>query len=138
MKCWEAMKALEEGKKVRQKNWHEGMYSFLDSVDLWVVDNGSQWPKKKSMMGEAVFSEWELYEEPEQLLSFAEVVNGLKKGKRFRRKNWEQWAILGCGPTQIIPGHLRTENQHGQPCPLWIEDFEANDWVEVKDCKETR
>lgn len=116
MKFWEAMKALDEGKRVREKDWGVGAYwSFKSSgsiyatiTDIFVLSS----------------TEWELYEEPEKTLAFAEVVKGLKEGKIFKRKSW---------PSKINPICMG-ELSHSVVCDglFIIEDFEANDWVEVK------
>lgn len=56
MKFWKAMKALEEGKKVRSKDWPQ-----------------TQWVAKRDMaetFGRSSVDEWELYEEPTLLSDF--------------------------------------------------------------------
>ena len=60
MKFWEAMKALEEGKKVRKKTWNEDCYLTIKNnhfVDEWDDD-------------EITFSldgDWEIYEEKKEV-----------------------------------------------------------------------
>lgn len=102
MKFSAAMKALEEGKKVRCHRWgRDGHIDKHSDVSIHCYERDG---------------EWELYEEPEKLLSFAEVVVGLKEGKKFRRKHWTAWVGL----------------EHLDVLRFSIEDFEATDWIEVK------
>lgn len=75
MRFDEAMKALEEGKKVRSVDWGSSFWIKVDACDSYhrMID------LTKSL----VDSEWELYEEPEKLLSWTEVEEGLENGKYF-------------------------------------------------------
>lgn len=126
MKFWEAMKALEEGKRVRCIGWI-GLNSFC-SKNLTCGEDAN-----RMLLHHGWLLEWELYEKPEQTLSFAEVVKGLKEGKIFRRKGWsDRDAIIESTSCKFYPSTKRINNQHGDLCPLWLEDFEANDWVEVR------
>lgn len=124
MKFWEAMRALEEGKKVYCTTWKCGYICKSENY---------QW--KVCSLAADIDEEWELYEEPEKLLTFSEVVKGLKEGKRFRRKGWvgqphlwimledrensERFLIFECGLTSNI-------------YKFTMFDFEATDWVEVR------
>lgn len=117
MKFWEAMKALEEGKKVRSKEWAQ-----------------TQWVEKKDMadmFGRSSVDEWELYEEPKHLFTFMQVLPMLRAGRRFRRDN-ETWTtdgyiyMFGSDPEGFLHNHLNVL------CVLTLADFEATDWVEVK------
>lgn len=119
MKFWEAMKALEEGKKVRCAQWPNNCYDSQSGNNVpYSCYSLSHWSQES----------WELYEEPELLLTFAEVVKGLKEGKRFRRERWVPIAyiVAGSWPSRAV---LLCE---GSPINLALEDFEACDWVEVK------
>lgn len=106
MKFSAAMKALEEGKKVRQVIWDE---------ECWIDKRGDNVSAKHELINHNL-KEWELYEEPEKLLSFAEMIQGLKYEKKFRRKHWTAWVGL----------------EHLDVLRFSIEDFEATDWIEVK------
>lgn len=123
MRFSEAMKALEEGKRVRPKYWHKDCFLCRGS-DGTIVDAA-----KSSMfcIEEWSLMEWELYEEPEKTYTFMEVVQGLKEGKRFKRKDWGDWFLAYSQCTYI-------EGKGIPPCfaPFTIENFEANDWIEVK------
>lgn len=116
MKFHEAMKHLEEGKSVRVKNWPlKDFWSFRQKGNLWVTI---------SDLFVLSYKEWELYEEPKQTLTFAQVVETLKQGKRFRRKNWEKgYEIRSCNG-RIMCGLSEWISS--------VEDFESTDWIEVK------
>ena len=117
MKFWEAMKAIEEGKKVRSKDWPQTQWvakgDMADTFDRSSVD------------------EWELYEEPEQLFTFMQVLPMLRAGRKFRRNN-KTWIIdgyiymFGNDPEGFLHNHLNFL------CALTLADFEATDWVEVR------
>jgi hypothetical protein len=63
MKIWEALKALEEGKKIRCIDWEEGEYYFRSGVNILneklniLVD----------MSAENINGVWELYEEKPEI-----------------------------------------------------------------------
>lgn len=118
MKFWEAMKALEEGKKVRKKRWEKD--AFLPTRRNL---DGSEWIILATI---GLNEDWELYEEPEQTYSFMEVVKGLKEGKEFRRKSWpnKEYSIK-----LFVPGIMNSKT--ASACYLYPEDFEASDWVEI-------
>lgn len=59
----EALKALNEGKKIRKKWWHAGDYIWLDEKNTLKNKNGSE----VSVAVDFDFmtkNEWEIYEEP--------------------------------------------------------------------------
>lgn len=60
MKGWEALKALEEGKKIRLSTWCKGSYTF---------ERGNMIVHNKSFdffMDAFLLDDWEIYEEPEE------------------------------------------------------------------------
>lgn len=119
MKFWEAMKDLEEGKMVKCKHWPEQCFMHPSQQSQCEYTGIIAW---KDINGE-----WELCEEPEQTLSFAEVVKGLKEGKKFRRTSWDVYSVLTIHPSGVID-FTDTNEWGARP-----EDFEATDWVEVKE-----
>ncbi len=127
VKFWEAMKALEEGNKVRACAW-----AHQDWIDIGGFSRGyplDDLDFKSCLMD---FPNWELYEESQKMLSFAEVVKGLKEGKKFRRIAWKNpYDHVGSTSCTYFPSQKRINNQYGELCPLWLEDFEATDWIEV-------
>lgn len=61
MKFSEAMKLLEEGKKVRLVEWNKGEYIYLDNEGCLLNDNGSDYEPYK------ITGDWEEYiEETEE------------------------------------------------------------------------
>lgn len=125
MKFWEAMRELEAGKSVRLKEWPSTAYwSFKQSGQLWmgIVD-----------LFILASKEWELYEEPQRTLSFMEVVQGLKEGKRFKRPKWPNEMSFGTSryTIQSKDRPARINLYGGEPWDLTVEDFEATDWIEV-------
>lgn len=166
MKFWEAMRALEEGKKVRfvvpenpdhtkvfcYFNW-EGIFDtnwelceepeklskeedFVNSLALLPRGQGSIITIEADMdlLKVTELLNEKMREKNEKQLTFAEVVKGLKEGKRFKRKDWGvqyihlstfSHCIFRCAP---VP-------EKSDYCMNWmssIEDFEATDWVEVR------
>ena len=59
MKFWEAMKAMEEGKKVRKKIWDEDCY--LTIKNNYIVD---KWDDDKITF--SLDGDWEIYEEKKE------------------------------------------------------------------------
>jgi len=119
MKFWEAVKALQEGKKVRGVQWTVGLYintisySDGDSVDFL-------------SLREALGIEWELYEEAVKTYSFAEIVPFIKARKRVKRLSSKQTVYFedSVGKILVYP--------FGHAWVCKIEDFEATDWIIVE------
>lgn len=117
MEFWEAMKAFREGKYIRKKNWHKDFY--------WSLKNISETYICFSDFVTLSSDDWELYEEPDQTYSLAEVLKGLRQGKKFVRKGrGSDMALFIAGP-EIFP-----RTKYGVET-LTMEDLEANDWIEV-------
>lgn len=123
MKFWEAMKALEEGKKVRRKDW--------DS-HLWIAKKSRQCLGRECviyyMSPENYEYEWEIFPEPEKIYNFQEIILKAKKdGIHFKRRNhcelyhWHHW----CSEWQTI----RHVSELGDASAFLLEDIEATDWI---------
>lgn len=58
LKTWEAIKALEEGKKVRKNSWEMKEYIYLDKYGNIIQENGSDYEL------DCIYKEdeWEIYE----------------------------------------------------------------------------
>ena len=56
MKFWEAMKEMQNGKKVRKKTWDENCYLIMK--DNYIVD---EWDDDKITF--SLDGDWEIYEE---------------------------------------------------------------------------
>lgn len=71
MKTWEALKAADEGKKIRRKCWADGVYSFKDEKArfgkpaLWRTFGRNFGNVSLEYLGwDAIFADdWEIYEE---------------------------------------------------------------------------
>lgn len=120
MKFWEAMKAMEDGKKVTWSGFNNGTY--IDKSNIGFLCLGDFYLK------DLIGNEWELYEEPVQMFSFAEVVNGMKQGKKYKRKDWQ---LKYHFVIQVHDNHFF--DQHGDQFYLNISHVEATDWIEVKE-----
>lgn len=119
MKFWEAIKALQEGHPVRAKWWHKDNFVTLDTIENCHWFGPIHWR-------DAV-DDWEVYEEAVQLLSFQEMVKGMKEGKRFARRNWLQKAFVFLSGEAVF-----FQSEEGDLLAWTIDDFEMNDWIEVK------
>ena len=58
MKFWEAMKLMEEGKKVRRKTWLENEYIYLDEYNI-IMDEKDEPLETMHYIGQ---NDWEIYE----------------------------------------------------------------------------
>lgn len=74
MKTWEALKAADEGKKIRQRFWGEGMYSFKKDSRFGVCKSmlATHYPGEDydedfgDLNWDEIFADdWEIYEEEE-------------------------------------------------------------------------
>ena len=115
MKFWEAMKAVEEGKNVRCKEWKEMESMWLHSA---IVGK-----KRLDNLWSFINKEWEVCDET-KYVGIQEVVEGLKSEKKFSRKTWEITRHDYRPSLKFLGGS--SENI------LSIEDFFATDWYEVK------
>ena len=77
MKFWEAMKAMQEGKKVRKKIWNEDCY--LTIKNNYIVD---EWDDDKITF--SLDGDWEIYEEKKEVdTRFKEFYHYLKDENGF-------------------------------------------------------
>lgn len=122
MKFWEAMKAIEEGKKVRliDRSVDSSIYSE-DNISYALAECSARW------IDILIHYEWELYEKPQKTYTFMEVIRGLKEGKKFKRPTWKETNFFWSNHS-ILVNEL---NEIGHF--LIFDDFEATDWIEVKD-----
>ena len=68
MKLWEAMKALEEGKKVRRVDWESYEYIYIDSYNEVINNYGS---KADNKILDNIYVKWEIYKDKsDRILSF--------------------------------------------------------------------
>lgn len=79
MKFWEAMKCLEEGKKVRKKIWHKDGY--LTIKNNHIVD---EWDDDEIVSTFSLDGEWEIYEPKKEVdEKFKELYHYLKDENGF-------------------------------------------------------
>ena len=64
MKLWEAMKALESGKKVRRIDWAPDEYIYLDIYHEVINNNGG--PADKYLL-DNIHMTWEIYKDKDDL-----------------------------------------------------------------------
>lgn len=114
MKFWEAMKALEEGKKVRNINWDKEGFIYLDEYS--VCDENNFDVDDSVIDGYFVTSEWEIYKEPVKTYTFLEMIEQVKFGKSAYRKDW-------------LVTRRAISKDVGD---FSIEDTEAKDWIVVE------
>ena len=113
MTFWEAMREMQEnGKKVRCETWHPECY-FEKYIVIYTFDRSD------------LEHDWEEYQEPEKLLSFSEMVKGLREGKKFARKSWASELAIFVMGNEIYP-----RSAYGIQ-NLKMEDFESTVWFEV-------
>lgn len=128
MKFWEAMKALEEGKKVRCKDF-EILNLYIYKYD----DNGitySEGPGTCDLFW-SFFKDWEIYEKPPITHSFSSIVRLAKEGKikKFRRQSWDdqRYSYFWCDDYKTV---MVACELPGAAC-FRLQDFDALDWIAV-------
>lgn len=107
MRLSEAIKCLEEGKKVRKTDWINTCYLHLVGKRLMDEEGGYY-----DLYSNCFYYDWEIYEEPEKTYSFMEAVQLVKEGKTVTRRDY-----VGC---KLRESHFYINK---------IEDIEANDWI---------
>lgn len=65
MKLWEAMKALEDGKKVRRIDWAPNEYIYIDSYNEVINNYGASADKE---ILDNIYMTWEIYKDFNDLL----------------------------------------------------------------------
>lgn len=68
MKFWEAMKALNEGKKVRNTDWAHESHIFIFKEPKLVDENYEDYKMEidASEIADDEYNVWEIYEEPKE------------------------------------------------------------------------
>jgi hypothetical protein len=120
MKFGEAMKALEEGKRIRRSVWMTSHNHFVksDEIQLFLDDLHAD--------------DWEVLQEPPKMMNFTQVVEGLKQGKKFKRQVWHENVFLMQKDGWAIYLWFGEEQNDYKPAIQWfIQDLEATDWIEV-------
>lgn len=127
MKFWEAIKALEDGNKIRCKDWPGGYYLY---AQLNVYDERILVDEECRAIFSAIHvdKEWEIYQDPVKTYSFMESMELLKEGKKVKRKEWHS------GWLTIERSCICHQDEYMDPAPrhFYLKDIEASDWVVVE------
>ena len=87
MKFWEAMKSLEEGKKVRNKRWVTGCYIYKEDIKYFTADGNLFCDFVRSIEGE-----WEIYEEKKPVdEDFKKLYSYLKNEDGFVNNQYSEF-----------------------------------------------
>ena len=135
MKFWEAMKHLEEGKKVRCVKWGKNGNIHIKlpiGRPIELLDESGCSTQLLISSSHHLFEEWELYEEPVKTYSFQEIIPFLKEGKKVKRKNWGiSWSLHRTINSDWI---IRKDIIEDFNLPnICLQNLEATDWVVVDD-----
>lgn len=131
MKFWEALKHIQEGKKVRVKDWNDDWYVYKSPSGKCIIDEEGK--PVHLTYEDSLCVEWELYEEPEKTYTWMEVVEGLKEGKVFARKKFKSSTIRSFRTLSPFGRIIRPTNHRDHPPDILLEDYQATDWIEVKE-----
>lgn len=94
MKFWEAMKAMEEGKKVRNEKWTKDQYLYL-SISNEILDEKGR-DVGINYIGIAG-SNWEIYEEKKPVdPKFKELYQYLKEENGFTNSQYGEFIQDNC------------------------------------------
>jgi len=132
MQLWEAIKVLQEGKKVRLKHWTPNEFIHLNSNRLIIDEKGDRFSLGPFNHNFEFDREWEIYEEPEEkTYTFMEAFNLLRNRNRIKRKKWgdSQLTIYSQYDKAIFQTNL--DGRFIQFYPVNFEDMDATDWVVV-------
>ena len=106
MRFWEAMKALEEGKKVRVKDWDEDHFIHLDATQFMINNLGVA----AAIPPTSINKNWELFEEPQE------------------PEKLYLWIFKGSDSNWHVDNRLRSKEKYGKHIPTaqvldgpWIE-----------------
>lgn len=125
MKFWEAMREMQEnGEKVRLKGWPSFTYMYLKNGELLLYQD------ERSVSGDLpglITQVWDLYAEPKRTYTWVDVVKGWKEGKIYTRLSSNQeWRFYDEELNCIV-------DEDNVEAAFSIDDFEATDWIEVKE-----
>ena len=114
MNFYEALKDINNGFKVKRPFHKSGNTDFAPSNITLDDINATDWERENF----------------QPTMGFDEVLKGLKEGKKYRRMNWSNEdyhiKIHDINGLHLIVCGTNT------PATLYLHDFEAKDWVEVK------
>lgn len=86
MKFWEAMKELQEGKKVKKVKWY-GSYIYYDRESKQFIDSSGE-TYDITYLDES--EEWELYEDNRKSINSNALKKIYKAFKEFAEEDWNE------------------------------------------------
>ena len=102
MKFWEAMKSLEEGKKVRHISWYDAHYLYIDNCGIVRHSIGGEEYKEVVDM----HSEWELYDDrkevPKIFKDLYKLINEIE-GMKWNDDVYIQWVDSNYKENYVTP-----------------------------------
>lgn len=116
MKGYEAAKAMEDGKKIRNELFDEGLYFYSSGGKLYDYEN----KELTALSAKFLFSEgWEIIVEP---VNFQQALAHMKKGNMAKRENHNHYILIrnDC--------FLERINGSDNVFSLTLSDIEASDW----------
>lgn len=131
MNIFEAIEALNDGKKIRCQDWGVDEYVYFNSKDETIEDENGE-NISLSLDSYSFRVEYKIYEEPEKLMSLYQSCRLLNEGKKVKRKNWQN-AYISRDPIShqmLYYSKFRAYDVFWSPL---IDDLLADDWVEVTD-----
>ena len=110
MKFWEALRDLENGKKIRKKDWPKSEWIDNTPSSNCYLD-----------LSDSLAGQWEIYIDTSKHYSFLDVIKGMVEGKKYRRPSWrkDRKSICTFLERGVLIGKVKGE------------DLISNDWIEV-------
>ena len=132
MHLWEAIKALKNGKKVRDTSWFHDEYLFANESNDIVAQDGQIYRLSSSDYR----AEWEIYEEPltEKLVLEAEKLTEFERNILTRLAQRMRDNLPDC--QKDCDGEIKINYQDPEKCVLvqnarWKDcEFDADKWIE--------
>lgn len=121
MRMWEAIKALEEGKKI-VFGPYDSLIRDLDTLCECFHRADSQHIKKFITR-----EDYRIYSEPTKTYTFPEILPFLKAAKKVKRSIWKYEYI------SINQGNICYCSDFVNLYCLKIEDLKADDWIIVEE-----
>jgi len=113
----EALKALQEGHKIRKHDWTNSHLYLLEEV-IWVFWGNSE-QREPFETKIDLSQEWEIIEEPRD---FAWALEQMNQGLKVRRRHWEKRFYI------CFDDNDEFVNTAGWSPLLCKADFAATDW----------
>lgn len=82
MKYWEALKAAEEGKKVRMSSWNSNMYLYKSNNEEYRLKNYDSYMNIYAPDEVELYADWEIFVEK---VTFSKALEALLEGKKITR-----------------------------------------------------